>query len=68
MICCKTHHNQGRNEAIWRSRHEASLAPQYSNLRPFGSKWTVLKEVLVTLLGLFSARGIVPLCPPSLRP
>jgi len=33
--------------------------PPCSNVRPFGSKVTVFKEVLVTLLGLFGARGIV---------
>ena len=36
--------------------------------RSFGRKCTVLKKVLVTLLGLFGARGIIPTCPPSLRP
>jgi len=48
-------HQQGRNEIRWRPGHEASLAPPCSNLRSFGSKCTVLKKVLVTLLGLFSA-------------
>ena len=46
---------QGRNEVRWRPGQEASLAPQCSNLRSFGSKRTVLKKVLVTLLGLFGA-------------
>ena len=46
---------QGHNEVRWRPGQETSLAPPFSNLRPFGSKCTVLKKVLVTLLGLFSA-------------
>jgi len=44
---------QGRNEARWRPGQEASLAPPCSNLRFFGSKCTVLKKVLVTILGRF---------------
>jgi len=64
---------QGRNEVGWRPGQEASLAPPCSKLRSLGSKFTVLKKVLVTLLGLFGpprghsapqswlgARGIVP--------
>ena len=39
--------------------------PLCSNLWSFGSRFTVLKKVLVTLLGLFGSRGIVP---PSIRP
>jgi len=35
---------------------EASLASPCSNLRSFGSKFTVLKKVHVTLLRLFSAQ------------
>ena len=46
---------QGRNEVRWRPGQEASLAPPCSNLRSFGSKFTVLKTVIVTLLGLFGA-------------
>jgi len=46
---------QGLNEVRWRLGQEASLAPPFSNLRSFGSKCTVLKQVLVTLLGLFGA-------------
>jgi len=42
---------QGRNEVIWCSGQEASLAPPCSNLRSFGSKSTVLKKVVVILLG-----------------
>jgi len=59
---------QGHTEVRWRPGQERSLAPPFSNLRFFGSKCTVLKEVLATLLGLFGARGIV--CPFSslLRP
>ena len=48
---------QGRNEARWCPEQEASLAPPCSNLKSFGSKCTVLKKVLATLLGLFSAPG-----------
>ena len=71
---------QGRNELRWRPGQEASLAPLCSNLRAFGSKCTVLKKVLMTLLGLFGApqsfgalivvrrQGNCALCPPSLRP
>jgi len=68
MICCKTHHSQGRNEARQHPGQEASLAPPCSNLRSFGSKCTVLKKVLGTLLGRFGAQETVPLCPSSLRP
>jgi len=38
-----------------RGKKQLSLAPPCSNLRSFGSKCTVLKKVLVTLLGLGSA-------------
>jgi len=44
--------NHGRNEVRWRPGQEASLAPQCSKLSSFGSKFTVLKKVLVTLMGL----------------
>ena len=63
------------NKQVW------SLAPPCSNLRSFGSKCTVLKKVLVILLGLFGAprndsappwwfgaRGIVPPFPPHCTP
>ena len=52
--------SQGRTEVTWRPGHGASLAPPCSNLSSFGSKCTVSTKVLVTLLGLFGARGIVP--------
>jgi len=63
---------QGRNEVRWRPGQETSLAPPCSNLRPFGSKCTVLKTVLMTLWLFvppqwFGTRGIVPPCPLSLR-
>jgi len=51
LNCSK--HNQGRNEVRRSPRQEASVAPPCSNLRSFGSKFTVLKKVLVKLLGLF---------------
>jgi len=67
--------HQGRTEVRWRPGQEAGLTPTCSNLRSFGSKCTVLKKVLVTLLGLFralrshsAANELFPLCPPSLRP
>jgi len=61
--------NQGRNEVIWRPGkktnsappwsyrlpHGRSLATLRSNLSYFEGKFTVLKKVLVTLLGLFGA-------------
>jgi len=47
----------GRYEVRWRPGQEASLAPPCSNLRTFGSKCTVLKQVITTLLGLFGAPG-----------
>ena len=36
----------GRTEARWRPGKETSLAPPFSNLRSFGSKYTVLKKKL----------------------
>jgi len=49
----------GCNQVRWRPGQGASLAPVCSNLRSFGSKCTVLKKALVTLLRFFGARGIV---------
>jgi len=51
---------------------KTSLAPPCSNLRPCGSKCTVLKKVLMTLWLFgppqwFGIRGIEPPCPLSLR-
>jgi len=45
--------NQGRIEVRWSPGQEASLSPPCSNLRSFGSKCTVLKNMFVPLLGLF---------------
>ena len=45
-------YTQGRNEVRCRPRQEASLALQYLNLSSFESKFSVLKKVLVTFLGL----------------
>jgi len=64
---------QGRNEVKWRRGQEASLASPCSNLRSFGSKFTVLKKVLVTLLGLFGYYWFSDstpggLCPPRYAP
>jgi len=50
---------QGRNEVRWRPGQDASLAPPYSNLRSFGSKCTILKNVRVTLLGFFGVHAII---------
>jgi len=44
------HDMQGRNEARWHLGQETCLAHPCSNLRSFGSKCTVLKKVLMTLL------------------
>jgi len=52
----------------WRPGQEANLAPPCSYLRPFASKCTALKRVLVALLGLYGARRIVPPLTPSLYP
>ena len=67
-------HVQERNEVRRRPGQEASLAAPFSNLKSFGRKFTVLKKVLVKLLGLFGAPIMIrrpgncaPL-PPSLRP
>jgi len=45
---------------LWlRARARSSLAPPCSNLSFFGSKYTVLKIVLVKLLGLFSVPAVI---------
>ena len=49
---------QGRTEVRWLPEQETSLAPPCSNLRSFVSKCTVLKKVLVTLLGLFGVPAL----------
>ena len=46
---------QGRDEVRWRPGQKTSLVPPWSNLSSFGSKFTVLKKVLVIVLGLFVA-------------
>ena len=50
---------QGRNEVKWRLGQEASLAHPCSRLRSFGSKCTILEEILVTLLELFGAPVVI---------
>jgi len=50
---------QGRNEVRWCPGQKASLAPPYSNLRSSGTKYTVLKKVLVTLLGLLGTLTVI---------
>jgi len=80
---CLFRYDQGRNEVRWRPGQEPSLAPPCSNLRSFGSKYTLLKKVLATLTGLFGAphsdsaprsysasgefRSLFPLVTPLLR-
>jgi len=60
----------GRTEVKWRLGQETRLALPSLNLRSFGSKCTVLKTVLITLLWLFGspqwlgARWIMAPCPP----
>jgi len=55
------HHKVGVTEVRWRPGQETSLAPPYSNLRPLGSKCTVLKKVLVhDVVGTFR-------CLPAIR-
>jgi len=51
--------NHGCNEVRWRPGQEASLAPLSWNLMSFGSKCTVLKNVFLTLLGLFGAPAVI---------
>jgi len=50
---------QGRNKDGWRPAWETNLAPPYLNLRSYGSKFTVLKEVFVTLLEIFGAPAVI---------
>ena len=52
-------YEQGCNEVRCLLSQEASLAPTCLNLRSSGSKCTVLKKVLVTLLGLFGAPAVI---------
>ena len=60
--------DRGPNEVRRRPGQEESLAPPCSNLRSLRSKCIALKQVLVTLLRFFGARGIVPPLPPSWHP
>jgi len=48
-------YRQRRNELRWHPGQETSLASPCSNLWSFGSKCTVLKKVIVTLLEFFGA-------------
>jgi len=50
---------QGRSEVRWRPGQGASSAPPCSNLMSFGSKCTVLMNVLATLLRLIGAPSVV---------
>jgi len=51
--------DQGRNEARWRPWQEASLALPCSNLKSLGTKCTVMKKVLVTLLLIIGALAVI---------
>jgi len=51
----RTCYAQGRNEDRWRPAQKPNMAPPYLNLRSYSSKFTVLKEVFVTLLEIFGA-------------
>jgi len=69
--CCITMNKaqaQGRNEVRWRPGQGSCLASPCSNLRSFGSKFTVLKKVFVTLFATFwrprSDLALGDLCPP----
>jgi len=55
LWCPQTCYAQRRNEDKWCLVQEPTLAPPYLNLRSYGSKFTVLKEVFVTLLESFGA-------------
>ena len=55
---------QGRNEVRWRPGQEASLAPSCSNLKPFGSKFTVFEEVQY-LWHCWDFSPPTELCPPA---
>jgi len=66
---------QRRNEVRCRPGQETTLAPPVFNLRFYGSNFTVLKEVFVTLLEIFGAPimisvpgELLPPCTRSLRP
>jgi len=51
------------NEVRWHPGQEASLAPPCSNLKYFGNNCSVLKKVLVTLLGILRSHSdSAPLC------
>jgi len=50
--------SQERNEVRWRPEQEASLAPPCSNLRSFGSKYTLLNKVHATFLGLLAPPAV----------
>ena len=52
-------YGQGHNEVRWSQGQETSLAPPCSNLRSFGNKFTVLKNVHVTILELFGAPAMI---------
>jgi len=51
----RSHAIQGRNEVEWHPGQETSLVPPRLKLWSFGNKFTVLKNVHVTLLGLSGA-------------
>jgi len=69
FLLCEITTSQGRNKVRWRPGQKTNSAPPWSNRRPHGrslappwsilssfeGKFTVLKKVLVTLLGLLGA-------------
>ena len=55
-----TDSHTGRNEVRWHPGQEESLSPPCSNLSPFGSKFTALKEVLATILKLVGPPALIP--------
>jgi len=64
-------YGQGRSEVRWRPLQETSLAPPFSNLRPFGSKCAVEEstcDIVVTFLHPHSdwvPGELRPPCPPG---
>ena len=68
IFCVVFMYRQGRNEVRWRPGQEARSATPCLNLRSFGSNCTVLKKLLLILLGLFGAlhsdSALGELCPP----
>jgi len=58
---------QGCNEVRLRPGQGARLAPPCSNVKSFGRKFTVLKKVIVKLLGIFGAPADIWRSPAVIR-